>query len=138
MSDTHYDGLGFGHFMPGTSAAEDGVFYAGEAIDTSKVPVAEKEAVADALRTVYDPEIPVNIYELGLVYDIDIDAAGGCVIKMTLTAPGCPVAGILPGQVAEAAASVDGIGEVAVHLVWDPPWTPDLMSDVAKVELDMF
>lgn len=138
MSDTHHDGFGLGHFMPGTTADEDGVFHAGEAIDTSKIQVAEKEAVANALRTVYDPEIPVNIYELGLVYDIDIDADGGCVIKMTLTAPGCPVAGILPGQAAEAAASVDGIGEVVVHLVWDPPWTPDLMSEVAKVELDMF
>ncbi len=138
MSDTHHDGFGLGHFMPSAPADEDGVFHAGVAIDTSKIQVAEKEAVANALRTVYDPEIPVNIYELGLVYDIDIDADGGCVIRMTLTAPGCPVAGILPGQVAEAAASVDGIGEVAVHLVWDPPWTPGLMSDVAKVELDMF
>ena len=138
MSDTHYEGPGLGDFMPGATAGQDGVFYAGEAIDTAKTPVAEKAAVADALRTVYDPEIPVNIYELGLVYDIDIDANGGCVIRMTLTAPGCPVAGILPGQVAEAAASVDGIGEVAVQLAWDPPWTPDMMSDVAKVELDMF
>lgn len=138
MSDAYQDGPGFGHFMPGTAADADGIFHAGEPIDIAKTPVADEEAVANALRTVYDPEIPVNIYELGLIYDIDIDAEGGCVIQMTLTAPGCPVAGILPGQVADAAASVDGIGEVAVHLVWDPPWTPALMSDVAKVELDMF
>ena len=138
MSDTHYDGLGLGHFMPSAPADADGVFHAGEPIDVAKTPVADKEAVANALRTVYDPEIPVNIYELGLVYDIDIDAEGGCVIKMTLTAPGCPVAGILPGQVAEAAASVDGIGEVAVHLVWDPPWDMSRMSDEARVALNMW
>ena len=98
-------------------------------------PAATEAAVADALRTVYDPEIPVDIYELGLIYEMDIAAEGGVTLTMTLTAPGCPVAGILPQQVADAAASVPGAGAVAVKLVWDPPWTPDLMSEDAKLAL---
>lgn len=100
--------------------------------------VASEEAVADALRTVYDPEIPVNIYELGLIYKIDIAADGFIKIDMTLTAPGCPVAGILPQQVADAAASVPGTGEVEVTLVWEPQWDMEKMSDEAKVALGMF
>lgn len=103
------------------------------------VSVADLSAVAEALRTVYDPEIPVNIYELGLIYTIDIgEETGNAMIEMTLTAPGCPVAGILPQQVADAAASVPGIAEVEVKLVWDPPWDMDKMSDEAKVALGMF
>lgn len=103
------------------------------------VSVAGLSAVAEALRTVYDPEIPVNIYELGLIYTIDIgEETGNAMIEMTLTAPGCPVAGILPQQVADAAASVPGIAEVEVKLVWDPPWDMDKMSDEAKVALGMF
>lgn len=103
------------------------------------VSVAGLSAVAEALRTVYDPEIPVNIYELGLIYTIDIsEETGNAMIEMTLTAPGCPVAGILPQQVADAAASVPGIAEVEVKLVWDPPWDMEKMSDEAKVALGMF
>jgi len=93
--------------------------------------------VVEALRTVYDPEIPVDIYELGLIYEVAIDSSGQVDIQMTLTSPGCPVAGILPGQVEEAARGVQGVREARVELVWDPPWGPDRMSDAAKLELGM-
>jgi FeS assembly SUF system protein len=98
----------------------------------------EREAVIEAMRTVHDPEIPVNIYDLGLIYAVDIDAGGKVDIKMTLTAPGCPVAGILPGQVAAAVRQVEGVTDANVELVWDPPWSMDRMSDEAKLQLGMF
>ncbi len=97
-----------------------------------------REDVVAAISTVYDPEIPVNIYELGLIYDIDIDSSGAVEIAMTLTAPACPVADILPEEVAEKARAVPGVTDVKVELVWDPPWTPDLMSEAARLELGMF
>ena len=100
--------------------------------------VASEEAVTEALRTVFDPEIPVNIYDLGLIYGIDIDAAGNAKIEMSLTAPGCPVAGQMPIWVADAASSVEGIGEAEVTIVWEPAWTPDLMSEDAKLALGVF
>lgn len=100
--------------------------------------VASKEAVVEALRTVFDPEIPVNIYDLGLIYEIDIDAAGNARIKMSLTAPGCPVAGQMPIWVADAVSSVEGIGEAEAMIVWEPAWTPELMSEDAKLALGMF
>lgn len=95
------------------------------------------EGIIAALRTVRDPEIPTNIYDLGLVYAIDAVGDNDIAIKMTLTAPGCPVAGTLPGMVARAVESVDGVGRCHVDLVWDPPWTKDRMTDEAKLELDM-
>ena len=95
------------------------------------------DAVVDALKEIYDPEIPVNIYDLGLIYGLEAAENGNVEIKMTLTAPGCPVAGILPGWVADAVAAVDGVGEVEVTLVWSPPWSPDRMSDDAKLALDI-
>jgi len=98
----------------------------------------EREAVIEAMRTVHDPEIPVNIYDLGLIYDIDINAEGRVDIRMTLTAPGCPVAGILPGQVAAAVSQVEGVTDANVELVWDPPWSMERMSDEAKLQLGMF
>ena len=101
-------------------------------------PVASTEAVIDALRTVFDPEIPVNIYDLGLIYDIAITADGSAMIEMSLTAPACPVAGEMPGQVAYTVSTVDGIGVVEVRLVWDPPWTPERMSEDARMALDFF
>jgi FeS assembly SUF system protein len=110
---------------------------AGEPKDEGKA-VPSEEAVADALRTVYDPEIPVDIYELGLIYKMDFAENGNLKIDMTLTAPGCPVAGILPQQVADAAASVDGIGEVEVYLVWQPAWDMEKMSEDAKLALGFF
>jgi len=100
--------------------------------------VASEEAIIEAMRTVYDPEIPVNIYDLGLVYTHVISDKGDVAIEMSLTAPGCPVAGDLPGWVAEAVAKVEGIGEVEVALVWEPAWTPDKMSEDAKLALGMF
>ena len=97
-------------------------------------------AVVEALKTVYDPEIPVDIYELGLVYDIGIKPEEGKVaIKMTLTAPGCPVAGSMPQMVQDAIrARVAGVNEVDVELVWDPPWDFTRMSEAARLELNMF
>ena len=96
-----------------------------------------REPIVAALRAVYDPEIPVNIYDLGLIYTIDIDPRGNVAIDMTLTAPACPVAGMMPVMVKDAVAAVEGVGEVAVELVWDPPWSPDHMSDEAKLQLGM-
>ena len=109
----------------------------GEAAE-AREPATLKDAIADALRTVYEPEIPISIYELGLIYNIAVDEAGKVNIVMTLTAPACPVADILPEEVAEKARAVDGVAEVKVELVWDPPWTPDMMSEAARLELGMF
>jgi FeS assembly SUF system protein len=104
-----------------------------EAAPAGESPLRDK--VIDALRTVYDPEIPVNIYELGLIYDIAIDAAGEVAIEMTLTAPACPVAGTMPGTVQEAVSAVPGVSKVEVELVWDPPWDQSRMSEAAQLEL---
>ena len=104
----------------------------------SGAEVADKSMIIEALRTVFDPEIPVNIYDLGLVYRNDIDDHGQVTVEMTLTAPGCPVAGEIPKWVADAVASVEGVGEVSVCLVWDPPWNQDMMSEEARLELGMF
>jgi len=110
---------------------------AGEKLEPGTT-VADQAAIAVALKTVYDPEIPVDIYELGLIYEINIEMDGTVHLVMTLTAPGCPVAGILPQQVADAAASVEGVGEVDVTLVWDPPWDMEKMSEDAKLALGMY
>ena len=99
--------------------------------------MAAFEAVEAGLRTVFDPEIPVNIYDLGLIYDCDVAADGSVKINMSLTAPGCPVAGTLPGEVAKAVAEVEGSGEVEVKLVWEPPWSPERMSEDARLALGM-
>jgi FeS assembly SUF system protein len=96
-----------------------------------------KPLVIDALKKVFDPEIPVNIYDLGLIYDIAIDEQASVQIKMTLTAPGCPVAQTFPGTVEQAVKNVDGVVDAVVELVWDPPWTQDCMSEVAKLELGL-
>jgi len=91
-----------------------------------------------ALKTVYDPEIPVDIYELGLIYKVDVSDEKNVTVDMTLTAPNCPVAGEMPGNVKAALELVDGIGEVTVNMTFDPPWTPERMSEEAKLELNMF
>lgn len=96
------------------------------------------EKIVEALKEVYDPEIPVNIYDLGLVYTIDIDADAKVSIEMTLTAPGCPVAQTFPGTVASAVNGVDGVVDTHVELIWDPPWTPERMTESAKLELGFF
>jgi len=93
------------------------------------------EPIVEAIRTVYDPEIPVNIYDLGLVYTVDVDAENAVKIIMTLTAPGCPVAGEMPGWVAEAIEPLAGVKQVDVELTWEPPWGMDMMSDEARLEL---
>jgi FeS assembly SUF system protein len=91
-----------------------------------------------ALKSVYDPEIPVDIYELGLIYKVDVADNMDVVVDMTLTAPGCPVAGEMPGMVQSALETVDGIGAVTVNMTFDPPWTPERMSEEAKLELNMY
>ena len=93
------------------------------------------EQMVEACRSVYDPEIPVNIYDLGLIYTIEIDAENAVRVIMTLTAPGCPVAGEMPGWVADAIEPIPGVKQVDVQLVWDPPWGMDMMTDEARLEL---
>lgn len=96
---------------------------------------AVRERVVDALTGIYDPEIPVNIYELGLVYDLGVSADGDVTILMTLTSPSCPVAESLPPEVEAKVGAVEGVRAVKVDLTWDPPWTPERMSEAAKLEL---
>lgn len=95
------------------------------------------EGVIAALKDIYDPEIPVNIYDLGLIYGVDVDAEGGVVVTMTLTTPHCPVAESMPGEVELRVGSVPGVRDAEVNLVWDPPWDPAKMSDEARLELGM-
>jgi FeS assembly SUF system protein len=95
------------------------------------------EAVIEALKEIYDPEIPVNIYDLGLIYDVEITPEHHALVKMTLTTPHCPVAESMPGEVELRVGSVPGVGHAEVELVWDPPWDPQKMSDEAKLELGM-
>jgi FeS assembly SUF system protein len=97
-----------------------------------------KTAVIEAIKTVYDPEIPVNIWEVGLIYDVSVNSDGAVAIQMTLTSPACPVAGSLPGEVEMAVKGVAGVKDARVELVWDPPWHPDMMSEAAKLELGIF
>ena len=97
-----------------------------------------KETIVEQLKTIYDPEIPVNIYDLGLIYDVEIDEEAHAHIQMTLTTPGCPVAQTFPGTVEQSVLSVQGVNECTVELVWDPPWTQDRMTEAAKLELGLF
>ena len=127
------DGPGLDAFLPNTS--QGFIARAGTALTDATGP-ADPIAVEDALKTVHDPEIPVNIFDLGLIYDVDRRQNGDVHITMSLTAPGCPVAGEMPGQVAAAVARADGVGAVSVELVWSPPWTPERMSDDARLALD--
>jgi FeS assembly SUF system protein len=104
--------------------------------ETADTPPPLKTRVIAALRTVHDPEIPVNIYDLGLIYELNADEVTGTVhIKMTLTAPGCPVAQTFPATVESAVEEVAGVDEATVELVWDPPWTRDRMSEAVKLQL---
>jgi len=105
--------------------------------DTARTE-ALKPAILEAIQTVYDPEIPVNIWELGLIYDVVVDAEGVAGVRMTLTAPGCPAAQSLPGEVAEKVRAVPGVTDAKVEVVWDPAWTKDRMSEVAKLQLGMW
>lgn len=132
------DNLTLADFMPHQAVATaDGGYRAtaGQAKD-GLGPVDEDKVIA-ALKSVHDPEIPVNIYDLGLIYEVNRHEDGNVHITMSLTAPGCPVAGEMPGQVAEAVAQVAEVGQVDVDLVWSPAWTKDRMSEDAKFALDM-
>ena len=103
-------------------------------------PAVEEDLEAEitaALRTVNDPEIPVNIYDLGLIYEVDVSPGGQVYIQMTLTAPACPVAGMMPGMVEGAVRRVPGVSDVRVELVWDPPWTQDRMTEEAQLQLGL-
>ena len=112
------------------------------AAPSSAIPADELARLTDeivtALKTVYDPEIPADIYELGLIYNVDVDDDRGVKIKMTLTTPNCPAAADLPGEVENAVASVPGVREAKVDIVWDPPWDPSRMSDEARAVLNMW
>lgn len=104
---------------------------------TNVAPEELKEQVVEALRGVFDPEIPVNIYDLGLIYTLDIDEERNAKLQMTLTAPGCPVAQTFPATVENAVKAVPGINDAEVELVWEPPWTMERMSETAKLQLGM-
>jgi len=114
---------------------------AAETPAASAIPQAELDRMTDeliaAFKTVFDPEIPVDVYELGLIYKVDIDDDRKVDIEMTLTAPGCPVAGDMPGWIENAARTVEGVADVEVRLTFDPPWTPARMSDEARLALNM-
>ncbi len=106
--------------------------------DGETPPAVSEDAVITAIATVYDPEIPVNIYELGLIYAIEISDAGDVKVEMTLTAPGCPSAQELPVMVRDAIAQIEGVGDVMVDTVWDPPWDQSRMSEDARLSMNMF
>lgn len=109
-----------------------------EAASSEVDPNELYEKIVDMIRTIYDPEIPVNIYEIGLIYNIDIDPSNAVSIRMTLTSPACPSAGTLPGEVEDKVRGVEGITGARVEVVWDPVWTPTMMSEAAKLQLGMF
>jgi len=128
-------------FDPGLTAApyaDDDIYEAsagspGAATDAPPTPLA----IAESLKEIFDPEIPVNIYDLGLIYDINVNDAGDVRVLMTLTAPNCPAAGILPGEIAECVSKIPGVARVGVQLTFDVPWNVDMMSEIAKVDLGM-
>jgi FeS assembly SUF system protein len=108
-------------------------------MDTSPFKTLDIESsVIEALQTIYDPEIPVNIYELGLIYNVDVMPSGEVAICMTLTSPACPVAGSLPPEVEQKVREVPGVTDATVEVVWDPPWNPEMMSEASKLELGFF
>jgi FeS assembly SUF system protein len=94
-----------------------------------------KEKIIGAIRTCYDPEIPINIYDLGLIYEVKVEPSGFVYVKMTLTAPGCPAAGVLPGEVEDKIRVLPAVNDVKVEVSWDPPWNKDMMSEAAKLQL---
>jgi FeS assembly SUF system protein len=100
--------------------------------------VALHDKIVEKMRTCYDPEIPVNIYDLGLIYNVKVEPRGDVYVKMTLTAPGCPAAGTLPGEVEDKIVVIPGVKNVKVDVVWDPPWDKNMMSEAAKLQLGLF
>ena len=127
----------YGSFMTGPSVPEGTKARAGAKLGEG-ITIASNEAIVEALRTVHDPEIPVNIYDLGLIYNTEQLENGDVKILMTLTAPACPVAGEMPYDVAAAVSAVNGVGEVEVELTWEPAWTQDRMTEDAKLVLNIF
>jgi FeS assembly SUF system protein len=127
----------YGSFMMDPAVPEGTTARAGAKLEAGAAR-ADDEAIVEAMRTVHDPEIPVNIYDLGLIYETERLSDGDVKVLMTLTAPACPVAGEMPYDVAAAVSGVEGVGEVEVMLTWEPAWTPDRMSDDAKLILNMF
>ena len=128
------------HPMPaddGEPPKEGDVIRSGMPLDRTKHTVATDEAVIDAMKSIYDPEIPVNIYDLGLIYGVDVSPEGSVVVTMTLTTPHCPVAESMPAEVELRVEAVPGVRDAEVNLVWDPAWDPQKMSDDAKLELGM-
>ncbi len=105
-------------------------------IDKLKCQALESRVI-ETLRSCYDPEIPVDIYELGLIYDVAVTPEGNVHIKMTLTSPACPVAGSLPPEVEQKVQAIEGVNDATVEVVWDPPWTPERMSEAARLELNI-
>jgi FeS assembly SUF system protein len=122
---------------PARTGAATTVNPTGSAIPAEELDRLARDVIA-ALKTVFDPEIPADIYELGLIYRVDVDDERNIDIDMTLTAPGCPVAGEMPGWVEDAVGTVEGVKSVTVHMVFEPQWTPDRMSDEARVALDWY
>ncbi len=131
-----------------TSAAEDTPKPASQQPEaggdqTSMSPVEKLQAqalearIVETLRTIFDPEIPINIYEMGLIYNVDVDASGNVDVRMTLTSPMCPVAESLPAEVQTKVKAVDGVTDTKIDLVWDPPWTPEKMSEAARLQLNL-
>ena len=122
---------------PSSDSHEPFIATAGKKNDISTRSIAKSEII-ETLQTIHDPELPVNIYDLGLIYDIKLIDKNDLKIKMSLTAPGCPVAGEMPGQVANTLAKIPNVGLIEVELVWEPAWTKDRMSEDAKLALDIY
>ena len=127
-------------FMPHQSSSDPNAPFIATAGKKNNISprLIDKSEIIDSLKTIHDPELPVNIYDLGLIYDIKLIDKNDLKVKMSLTAPGCPVAGEMPGQVANTLAKIPNIGLIEVELVWDPVWTKDRMSEDAKLALDIY
>ena len=129
--------LSLNDFMPSSlNIGEDAIFRSGKPLSDVQFRV-DKNKVVDVLKNIFDPELPVSIYDLGLIYKIICNESGNVLIDMSLTAPACPVAGQLPKEVSEKVSALDKVGEVTVKLVWEPSWSKDMMSEDAKLLLDM-
>ena len=129
--------LSLNDFMPSSSnIGEDAIFKSGKPLSDDQYRV-DKDKVVEVLKGIFDPELPVSIYDLGLIYKIICSESGNVLIDMSLTAPACPVAGELPKEVSQKISTLDKVGEVTVKLVWEPPWSKNMMSEDAKLLLDM-
>jgi len=144
-AEGHAEAAGAGHHGEGpggSSAARPSGSGAGPSGAPGLDPIADAQAleprIIEALRQIYDPEIPVNVYDLGLIYSIEVLPLGRVAVRMTLTSPACPVAGALPAEVEEGVRRVPGVADAAVEVVWEPPWTMEMMTEDARLELNLF